>query len=130
MEFWAICAVRAVRKKFFKNSKVVNVICFYFQTNAYFLNRRSYDIMQQEPVNRQSYAENFRQKRLAMTLKDALLVALDTGRSMTGQYTVTYDVTTNKLIIENLHNAATLHVYPTAWLKANASAWNTGSYAG
>ena len=42
------------------------VIFFYFQTNAYFLNRRSYDIMQHEP-------ENFRQKRLAMTLKDAVL---------------------------------------------------------
>jgi len=36
-------------------------------TNAYFLNRRSYDIMQHEP-------ENFRQKRLAMTLKDAELI--------------------------------------------------------
>ena len=31
----------------------------------------------------------------AMTLKDAVLVALDTGRSMSGQYSVTYDVTTN-----------------------------------
>ena len=50
----------------------------------------------------------------AMTLKDALLVALDTGRSMTGQYTVTYDVTTNKLGIGNLDGAATFHVYPTA----------------
>ena len=50
----------------------------------------------------------------AMTLKDALLVALDTGRSMTGQYTVTYDVTTNKLIIGSLDNVATFHIYPTA----------------
>jgi len=66
----------------------------------------------------------------AMTLKDALLVALDTGRSMTGQYTVTYDVTTNKLIIGNLDNAATFHIYPTAWLKANANTWNTASFAG
>ena len=32
----------------------------------------------------------------AMTLKDALLTALNTGRSMSGQYSVTYDVTTNK----------------------------------
>ena len=44
----------------------MNVFFFYFQTNAYFLNRRSYDIMQHEP-------ENFRQKRLAMTLKDAVI---------------------------------------------------------
>ena len=55
----------------------------------------------------------------AMTLKDALLTALDTGRSMTGQYTVTFSVTTNKLIIGNLDGAATFHIYPTAWLKAN-----------
>jgi hypothetical protein len=66
----------------------------------------------------------------AMTLKDALLTALDTGRSMTGQYTVTYDVTTNKLIIGNLDAAATFHIYPTAWLKANAGTWNTASFAG
>merc|ERR1712156_412297 len=36
--------------------------------NAYILNRRSYDAMQQEN------AENIRQKRLAMTLKDAELI--------------------------------------------------------
>ena len=66
----------------------------------------------------------------AMTLKDALLMALDTGRSMTGQYTVTYDVTTNKLIIGNLDAAATFHIYPMAWLKANAGTWNTASFAG
>ena len=65
-----------------------------------------------------------------MTLKDALLTALDTGRSVTGQYTVTYDVTTNKLIIGNLDGAATFHVYPTAWLKSNATTWNTASFAG
>jgi len=66
----------------------------------------------------------------AMTLNDAVLVALDTGRSMTGQYTVTYDVPTNKLIIGNLDAVATFHVYPTAWLKANASTWNTSLFAG
>lgn len=50
----------------------------------------------------------------AMALKDALPTALDTGRSMTGQYTVTYNVTTNKLILGNLDVAgATFHVYPT-----------------
>jgi len=66
----------------------------------------------------------------AMTLKDALLTALNTGRSMTGQYTVTYDVTTNKLIIGNLDATATFHLYSTAWLKANASTWNAAAGAG
>ena len=42
----------------------------------------------------------------AMTLKDALLTALNTGRSMTGQYTVTYDTTTNKLVVGNLDDAS------------------------
>lgn len=65
----------------------------------------------------------------AMTLKDAVLTALNTGRSMTGQYTVTYDTTTNKLLIGNLDATATFHVYPTAWLKANASTWNTAAFA-
>ncbi len=66
----------------------------------------------------------------AITLKDALVIALNTGRTMTGQYTVTYDVTTNKLIIGNSDAVATFHIYPTAWLKANASTWNTSSFAG
>ena len=66
----------------------------------------------------------------AYTLKDALLTALDTGRTMTGQYMVTYDVPTNKLIIGNLDAAATFHVYPRGWLKANAGTWNTASFAG
>ena len=35
----------------------------------------------------------------AITLKDALLVALQTGKTITGNYTVTYDVPTNKLVI-------------------------------
>jgi len=65
----------------------------------------------------------------AMTLKDAVLTALNTGRTMNGAYSVTYDVPTNKLVIGNLDPTATFHVYPTAWLKANASAWNTASFA-
>ncbi len=52
----------------------------------------------------------------AMTLKDALLIALNTGRSMNGAYSVSYDVPTNKLVIGNLDATATFHVYPTAWL--------------
>ena len=66
----------------------------------------------------------------AMTLKDALLTALNTGRSMTGQYTVTYDTTTNKLVIGNLDATATFHLYSTTWLKANAATWNAAAGAG
>ena len=47
----------------------------------------------------------------AHTLKDAVLTALNTGRSMTGQYTVTYDTPTNKLVIGNLDATATFHIY-------------------
>ena len=49
------------------------------------------------------------------TLKDAMVTALNTGRSMTGQYTVTFDITTNKLIIGNLDATATFHLHPPAW---------------
>jgi len=65
----------------------------------------------------------------AITLKDALLTALNTGRSMSGQYSVSYDVPTNKLIIGNLDASATFHIYPTNFLKENASTWNTASFA-
>ena len=66
----------------------------------------------------------------AMTLKDALLVALQTNKTISGDYTVTYDTTTNKLMIGTLDATATFHIYPTAWLKANAATWNTNSFAG
>lgn len=62
-----------------------------------------------------------------ITLKDAVLTALNRGRSMTGQYTVTYDTPTNKLVIGNLDAAATFHIYPTAWLKANTATWNAAA---
>ena len=51
----------------------------------------------------------------AVTLKDALLVALQTGKTITGNYTVTYDVPANKLVIGTLDAAAAFHIYPTAW---------------
>lgn len=63
----------------------------------------------------------------AITLKDALLVALQTGRSI-GDYTVTYDNTTNKLVIGTLDATAAFHVYPTDYLKLNANIWNTASF--
>ena len=66
----------------------------------------------------------------AITLKDALLTALNTGRSMTGQYIVSYDIPTNKLVIDNLDATATFHIYPTTWLEANTDTWNTASFAG
>ena len=62
-----------------------------------------------------------------ITLKDAILTALNTGRSMIGQYTVTYDTPTHKLIIGNLDATATFHIYPTAWLKANSATWNAAA---
>ena len=66
----------------------------------------------------------------AMTLKDAVLDAMQTGKTISGAYTVTYDTPTNKLIIGTLDATASFHVYPTAWLKANATTWNTNSFAG
>ncbi len=46
------------------------------------------------------------------TLKDALVTALNAGRTITGQYTVSYDEPTNKFTIGNLDNVATFHIYP------------------
>ncbi len=66
----------------------------------------------------------------AYSLKDALLTALQTGRTMSGQYSVTYLVTSNKLQIGNTDASATWSVYPTAWLKQNATTWNTAAGAG
>jgi hypothetical protein len=66
----------------------------------------------------------------AMTLKDAVLDAIGTGKTISGAYTVTYDTPTTKLIIGTLDATASFHVYPTAWLKANATTWNTNSFAG
>ena len=62
-----------------------------------------------------------------IALKDVMVNALNTGRSMSGQYTVTYDLPTNKLIVGNLDATATFHIHPTAWLKANASTWNAAA---
>jgi hypothetical protein len=66
----------------------------------------------------------------AITLKDAVLVALQTGKTISGAYTVTYDIPTNKLIIGTLDATAAFHIYPTTWLKANWGTWNTNSFAG
>ena len=66
----------------------------------------------------------------AYTLKDALLTALQTGRTMSGQYSVTYLVSANKLQIGNTDASATWSVYSTAWLKQNAATWNAAAGAG
>ena len=66
----------------------------------------------------------------AITLKDAVLAALQAGKAMTGDFVVTYDVPRNKLLIGTTDTAATFHIYPTAWLKDNAADWNTPSFAG
>jgi hypothetical protein len=66
----------------------------------------------------------------AITLKDALLVTLQAGKSISGDYTVSYDIPTNKLVVGTTDPTATFHIYTTAWLKTNASTWNTNSFAG
>jgi hypothetical protein len=66
----------------------------------------------------------------AYSLKDALLTALQTGKTMGGQYSVTYLVTSNKLQIGNTDASATWSVYSTAWLKQNAATWNAAAPAG
>ena len=64
----------------------------------------------------------------AITLKDAVLAALQTGKSIPGDYSVLFDVPTNKLVISTLDATASFHIYSTAWLKANANTWNTASF--
>ncbi len=66
----------------------------------------------------------------AMTLKDALLTALQTGKTMSGQYSVTYLIVGNKLQIGNTDATATWSIYHTAWLKQNAATWNAAAGAG
>ena len=66
----------------------------------------------------------------AMTLKNAVQVALTTGKTIAGEFSVTYDRPTNKLIVGTTDATATFHIYPTAWLKANSTTWNTNSFAG
>ena len=66
----------------------------------------------------------------AITLKDAVLAALQTGKSISGDYTVDYDIPTNKLVIGTLDAISAFHIYPNNWLKANSGTWNTNSFAG
>ena len=48
----------------------------------------------------------------AYSLKDALLTALQTGKSIPGNYTVSYDPVTNKLSIGTLDTSASFTIYP------------------
>ena len=64
----------------------------------------------------------------AITLKDALLVALQTGRSIGGDYTVIYDIPNNKLVVGTLDTVSAFHIYSTDYLKLNANIWNTASF--
>jgi hypothetical protein len=64
----------------------------------------------------------------AMTLKDAVLVALQTGKSIPGDYVVAFDIPTNKLVISTLDATASFHIYTTEWLKVNTNTWNTASF--
>ena len=66
----------------------------------------------------------------AITLADAVYEALKTGKVMAGDFTVGYDLPTNKLVIGTTDAAATFHIYPRALLMADANLWNVPSFAG
>ena len=61
----------------------------------------------------------------AHTLKDAVLVALQTGRSITSNYMVTYDTTTNKLIVGLDSGTDNFTLYSGKLLDSNLSSFNT-----
>ena len=61
----------------------------------------------------------------ASTLKDAVLVALNTNRTI-GVYTATYDANKNHIVISNADVSATFHIYSSAFLRSPAgiSTWS------
>ena len=61
------------------------------------------------------------------TLKDAMVVALNTGKNMTGEYTVTWVEYLNKYRIGNLDTSATFKIYPKRYLKENPDVWNNAA---
>ena len=61
----------------------------------------------------------------AITLKDAVLAALQTGRSISNNYTVTYDTPSNKLLIGLDAGSDTFTLYSGKLLDQNLSAFNT-----
>ena len=66
----------------------------------------------------------------AITLKNALLAAIQTGRQHALEYVVEYDIPTSKLVVYNLDPGASFGIYPTGWLRANAALWNGVAGAG
>ena len=66
----------------------------------------------------------------AYSLKDALLTAIQTGRTMTGQYAVAYEPVSAKLVVSNNDASAGFSLFPTAWLKQNAATWNAAAGEG
>ena len=65
----------------------------------------------------------------AFTLKDAVLTALQNGKTVSGDYTVSYDIPTTKLVIGTLDATAAFHVHTTAYSpnkRSLRSVW--GSY--
>ena len=61
------------------------------------------------------------------TLKDAMVVALNTGRNIPLQYTVTYLTNLNKLEIGTLDQAATFNIYSKRYLELNPTVWNNAA---
>ncbi len=65
-------------------------------------------------------------------LRDALLAALNTGKAITGQYRVTYLVTSNRFQVDIVNAAATdeFRIWSEKQLVANAAAWTAFTAAG
>jgi len=61
------------------------------------------------------------------TLKDAMVGALNTGRNIPLQYTVTYLTDENKLEIGTLDQAATFNIYSKRYLELNPDVWNNAA---
>ena len=61
------------------------------------------------------------------TLKDAVLHALQTGRQITGNYTVRYLPVENRIVVGNLDQSDSFAIYPAGWLKLNAATWNAAA---
>ena len=65
----------------------------------------------------------------SVTLRDEVKRALDTGRSLTGVYTVTHNLLTQTLTIGTSDSSGTIHLYPTKLLETDSNQWNVGAFA-
>ena len=56
-----------------------------------------------------------------------MVSALNNGKNMTGQYTVTWVDYLNKYSIGNLDQSATFNIYPKGYLEQNSNVWNNAA---